>query len=333
MNTTSDSNTQDGDQDIARLLQAAGTRETLPDELKDRWETHFRAELSQVRTSKRRRLLLPLSAVAASVLVLLLVMQNPFTADTTPLPISIAVIAGSASVLVEGGNWASAAEGQTLAPGSTVETGEDALVGLDWAGYDLRLNANSRLRLLNDALELEFGELYVNSVGRETAVPVAPIVTALGTVRDIGTQFKVRYDGQVLTASVREGSIEILSELFTQRVDAADSSRTLLVKDDGAAQLVADDSDWAWIHTAAPPFALEGRSVLEFLQWAARESGQELRFADSAAELSAGHTRFSGDISLTGLGPERAVALVLSTTRFDARTEEGVIVVTRRESE
>ena len=107
----------------------------------------------------------------------------------------------------------------------------------------------------------------------------------------------------------------------------------LLVRQDGVVEAADDTSDWTWIHSAARGFDLEGRTVLEFLQWAAGESGRELRFVDSAAELSAGFTRFSGTLELEGLNPEQAIAMVLSTTRFEARSEDGVLVVSQRGSE
>ena len=43
------------ERDVARLLQAAGRREALPDDIKQRWEQQFRAELAPVISRRRRR--------------------------------------------------------------------------------------------------------------------------------------------------------------------------------------------------------------------------------------------------------------------------------------
>ena len=95
-------------------------------------------------------------------------------------------------------------------------------------------------------------------------------------------------------------------------------------------QTTEDNSDWTWIYPVARRFELEGRSVLEFLQWSATESGRAVRFADAAAELAAGQTRFSGALDISGLDPEEAVAVVLSTTRFRATPDGDALRVSRR---
>lgn len=70
----------DTERDVARLLEVAGPREALPEELRARWEAHFRAELAAARPGRRRRLLLTVSALGVCIAVLLLSL-NRFAID------------------------------------------------------------------------------------------------------------------------------------------------------------------------------------------------------------------------------------------------------------
>jgi ferric-dicitrate binding protein FerR (iron transport regulator) len=329
-----DNNNREADRDIAQLLGAAGPRESVPDELKERWERHFRSELATVKRARSRRRVLPLLAAAASIVAVAIMLRGPADTAFDGVPAQIVAITGSVEVLSADATRQPVSEGQTLEAGLTLETGDSSQLGMAWAGFDIRLNERTRLRLSTDRLHLELGEVYISSVGQVTALASAIVVTPLATVRDIGTQFKVQYDGQSLTTGVREGSIEVQTPRTTQRVSATGSSRqSLHVSGSGEVRSTPDDSDWTWIYSVSQPFSLEGQSVLAFLEWAADESGRELTFADSAARLSAGYTRFSGEIDLRGLDPEQAVSTVMSTTRFEVTALDGALRVKRRDSE
>ena len=78
--TENDTDAMTDEQDIARLLQAAGRREALPNDMKQRWEEQFRAELAPVISRRRNRRRTYLSAMAASVALIalgLLFYSNP----------------------------------------------------------------------------------------------------------------------------------------------------------------------------------------------------------------------------------------------------------------
>ncbi len=319
------------DKDIARLLEAAGPREAMPDELRERWEAHFRSELAEARPASRRRFALPLAALAASVLVLMLVLDHFAAAPAGALPVQVVAVVGSADIQLGENRRLSAVPGQNLSAGATLETGDDSRLALNWAGFDVRLNAGTRLKLESDRLSLERGEVYVSDVGRRTQLRSATVQTPIATVRDIGTQFKVRFDRQTLTTSVREGSVIVATANAEHRADAAaGAGRTFVVNADESFQVLADSSDWSWIYPVSRRFELEGRTVLDFLRWSTSESGRELRFTAEAVSLAARNTRFSGAVDISGMDPEEAVGIVLSTTRFDARREPGVLLVSRR---
>ncbi len=71
-------------------------------------------------------------------------------------------------------------------------------------------------------------------------------------------------------------------------------------------------AEWNWLATITPPFTLEGRSVEDFLEWAARETGRSVVFASPDAAERARAVTLSGTVE--GLTPDEAVAAVLSTT-------------------
>ena len=61
-----------------------------------------------------------------------------------------------------------------------------------------------------------------------------------------------------------------------------------------------------------PPFSIEGRSVDEFLGWAARETGRQVVYASPDIEQQARRVTLSGTVE--GLAPDQALAAVLATT-------------------
>ena len=332
--TTHGKDDHDPDRDIARLLGAAGPREEPPEELKERWGAHFRAELAQAkhaRQARRWRRALPIGAIAASLLLGLVILNRPHGTDATEIPMQVLAVAGSAQVQATPAARQAATPGLQLSVGAVLETQSRARLGLNWAGFDVRLNENTRLRLMQDGLQLDAGEIYVSSLGQQELLTSVVVVTPIATIRDVGTQFKVRYDDGEVTTAVREGSIVLETSRSRRRVDAAPGARQVLVASaDGAVTVSEDTSDWSWIYPVAQRFALEGQTVLDFLRWSTAESGRELRFADEAAELAAAYARFSGAADISSLDPEEAVALVLSTTRFEAAPDGDALVVSRR---
>lgn len=323
------------DEDIARLLEAAGPREQLPEELRSRWESHFRAELQRRRaaspTSHRRRYGLPLAALAASIVALMLVLDRFAAAPEPGTPIQVLAVSGTAELLLESRGRLAAVVGQNLSSGVTVQTAGDSQVALRWQSFDVRLNAGTLMQLRGDKLHLQEGEVYLSNVGRRPGGQRATVVTPFAAISDIGTQFKVKLVRDGVVASVRQGAILVEAGPTTHRAEAAPGAgQSLRVQADNSVQLDRDDSDWSWIYAVSRSFPLEGRTVLEFLRWSASETGLALSFADETVALAARNTRLSGDVDISRIDPERALALVLSTTRFEANVREGTLLVSRR---
>jgi ferric-dicitrate binding protein FerR (iron transport regulator) len=156
------------------------------------------------------------------------------------------------------------------------------------------------------------------------------VETSRGTFQHLGTQFQVRAaPGQgPVAVSVREGRV-IVGRAGDQREAPAGERLTLLADGSVITAAVAPDADeWRWIGAVTPPLSLEGRSLADFLAWAARETGHRLEFASTADRAAAAGVRLSG--SVEGLAPDEALPAVVATTRFTYRLEDGRLEVSHQ---
>ena len=105
--------------------------------------------------------------------------------------------------------------------------------------------------------------------------------------------------------------------------------RFTLGHDDGGSisPLRANDEYWNWVADLAPGFDTENASLLEFLEWAARETGRELIFDSDAQRMAAMRIDVNGRIS--NLTPDEALRAVLPTTSVRYQIEVGKIIIER----
>jgi FecR-like protein len=218
--------------------------------------------------------------------------------------------------------------GSIVSWGDAVTTGTDARVALRTpSGHSLRLDTGTTLRVLSDRVfALERGAVYVDLRG-DRAHPETSlrIDTAVGTIEDHGTQFAVRFDGGSLSLQVREGEVT-LSAPAERSVARAGQALTL----DASGRITTTDdagtgAGWTWVESIAPMMEIEGRSLLEFLDWVVRERGVRLRFADSGFEGRAPSIVLKG--SIAGMTLEEATTSVLATCGATHQWDEGALVV------
>lgn len=221
------------------------------------------------------------------------------------------------------------AAGSGLAAGDRVSTGAGQVAFRLASGGSLRVGAGSTVVLTGaDAAELIAGVLYFDSedqrVGREFTV-----TTTLGTVRDIGTQFLMRLDGQSqLDVGVRDGRVALTSEGDTDSAGAGE--RLVATQDSGTIRrsgVATFGGEWDWAEQLAPPFDIDGRTVSEFLKWFAAQTGRRVEFESPAAERVARETVLRGSIALE---PLQELAAVLSLSDLSYVLEgERVVISTR----
>ncbi len=329
------------DEAVIRLLQLAGHRpEILPADAAI-VKAAARAEWQRAVWAARRRTYWYRSAgalLAAAAVVLVALNAGFFQRVDPPQGEPVATLelaTGQVIATAAGGELADLSPGQTLLAGSVIETassgsaqGGKSRAALRLAsGGSLRLDTGTRLRLLSrTTLALESGAVYVDSGATSPLTPLV-IATPLGVARDIGTQFEIRLGTATnpLEVRVREGRV-----LFNHQ-DAARTvgvGRALAVLADGQwaeREVSLHGPDWEWVQSVLPMFTVEGRSLREFLAWAARERGWELRFASPALADRAAGVILHGTIA--DLRLDDALAALLAGSSLGYRVEDGVLLV------
>jgi len=336
-NATSDRD----DETLARLLQLAGPRSPAPPDVEarvyDRVRREWQAATQQPdekrvytsvyrtwrRDSTRRRTLrwaVPV-ALAASVLVAIGLVQQPQTQVVAPVTVgSIVKLVG-----FDNGRYV---DGQVVPAGTSIVTGEGEGMSLQLANAaSLRIDENTSLDIESgNRMTLIRGRVYADTGDFVYRNNRLVIDTAHGAVTDVGTQFVVAADPEGLDVAVREGRVDVREGSVEA---SAVAGERLLVKDGrtDVEAIAPHDEFWDWTAALAPTFDIENRSLLEFLRWAARETGRELEFADEDLRLAAMRTDLHG--SVEDLAPTDAIVSVLATTRFRYRIESDRLVIER----
>ncbi len=320
---------------IASLLRATGRRPAAPPErsarVREATRLAWNAEI--VRRRRSRRLTFALALAASVVLVVWTVRALRGTTSSMAPPRVVEVDRVANGVWAEHGWFPGLAKRWDLqararvAPGATIRTSADGRAALHLLmhgphGHALRLDHATSLRILSDrAFLLERGAVYVDS---GTTVGSVRIETALGTIEDVGTQFEVRLNEGGLTVRVREGEVKVGAGSVSLRAAAGHA-----VTVDRAGRLAraaaAPEAGWAWTETVAPPFPIEGRSLADFLTWAARERGTRVRYLGAGLAQRATGVRLHG--SVEGMTLDQAVASVAVTSGLVHRWQAGELVV------
>lgn len=328
---------------VARLMRMAGESDAIAEDIESRVYDRVVAEWESCSTqpdsarvyasvrrewhrtparSRMRRWGLPVALAAAVILAVAVVLQPGL-----PVPgnVPIGTIAKNLADMSR-----QHAPGSPVYPGKTLVTGQNGGLSISLAnGESLRLDASTKLTVLTgNQFRLIEGRIYADTgefVYRDKGLIIE---TSLGTVTDVGTQFSVHEKGQVLDVAVREGRVDVVDG--AREHIAVAGERVILEPGMAASVSTLDSHDtyWEWVTDLSPSFDIENRSLLDFLRWAARETGRELEFEDNELRMAAMRTDLHG--SVQGFSPTDAVAAVLATTTtFKYRIEKDKIVVTR----
>ena len=340
--TDEDQELQRDEEAMARLLSVSGPRAEVPEDVESRvyanvmkeWQVstqspdgarvydivHQSWKRDAVRAAAKRWML-PI-ALAASAALVAIYMSQP---ESLP-PVAVGTVAKVVSPATGGSAYAL---GEEIFVGMTIETREDeGLSFLLARNESLRLGENSTLRVeAGDQFTLLSGRVYADTgefIYRDGGLRID---TALGAVTDIGTQFAVSIQDELLDVAVREGRVDIRSD--THKYVAMSGDRVTLAEQGGMSvdPLALTDDYWNWTTDLAPTFDIEGKSLMDFLKWVARESGRLLFFEDSELRMAAMRTDLHGSIS--DFSPLEALESVISTTTFRYQIESDRIVIAR----
>jgi hypothetical protein len=190
-------------------------------------------------------------------------------------------------------------------------------------GGSLRLAPQTRVTFAAAGhATLDAGTLYFDSENGAAAVEVR---TPLGVVRDMGTQFVARLAGERLDVAVRDGRVAI--ERGSGGVDVASGERVSVTSGASAPRRERSASfggEWDWAERLAPPFDIDGRRLIDFLQWVEAQTGRTLAFADPKSERVAHDTVLNGSIDLEPL-PMLTAVLALTDLGYTLDGERIVI--------
>jgi ferric-dicitrate binding protein FerR (iron transport regulator) len=313
------------------LLRQAERRPTPSAEQTAAARQAVRAEWQTVSGRFRRRRQVRRYAIAAS---LLLGVVAIFNLVRTPVYDAVRVAAieksfGSIYVLGEQAELRESNDLVGIESGQTILTGADAGLGLAWGkGGSLRLDANTKVEFLGDtAIYLESGRVYFDSRAEAAAPAGNPprftVVTDQGEVTHLGTQFMTRVEPDRLIVSVREGRVAVDGLFHDYNARPGEQVVFEGRQRPSVLNISSTGESWAWVSATAPAFDVDGKTLYEFLQWASRELGCELRF-EGQAEVIARSAVLGGAFDAM---PAEQLRIRLASAALDWRMAEGVIYV------
>jgi hypothetical protein len=202
------------------------------------------------------------------------------------------------------------ADGAAVLVGQTLTFDGASLLALG-NGASLRIKAGSSIRVSGaNELQLERGEIYADlppGTGHSLT-----ITTADGEFRHVGTQYSLAKQMTGTRLRVREGRVQWSAGAVQQVGEAGFQFAIRGGRIQSQEALASAGADWQWVENLAPEFVIEERSLLDFLNWVARETGHPLQFADSEARSHVAGIVLHGNVR--GLDPRRALARVMATT-------------------
>lgn len=319
--------TEPDDGDLARLLGTVGARPNAAPGAVAEVRAAVEAEWREMVAARHRRRRYTSWAAVAGIAVAAVAawLARPlYLHDAEPVA-TLARVVGEVQVESGDGDWTPVSTSQDIKAGDVVRTGGDGRAAIELnGGVQLRLDTDTQMAF-NDMsrASLARGAVYVDSgVNAADAASRFVLSTPGGDVRHLGTQYQARLDGDVLRIGVREGRIEVTGRRGPVTANAGE----LLSVSDGNVErtaLAGNAAEWKWVSDVTPPYSIEGRSVSEFLAWAARETGRKVVYASPAAERQAREVTLSGTVE--DLAPDQAVAAVLATTSLTPAVAGDVI--------
>lgn len=326
----------DDDQAFAKIIKLAGERPEIPlgvesrvyHRVQEEWQHATTSPNSgdvykKVRSTWRRRnmmrWLLP-AGVAATFVV-----ATVFMLQTEPVPVRVAA---TVSTVIGSAEFSDRyVMGSDVRAGDLISTGpQEGLSLLLARNESLRIDENTELRVeAADRYTLLRGRVYADTGQFIYRNGGLKIDTDFGLITDVGTQFSVTTTGESLDVAVREGRVDVRAN---DDVHAARMGERLVLmtgQDASITDLDTHDAYWDWIGELTPAFDMTNRSLLDFLKWAARETGRELIFESDDSRMSAMRTDVHG--SVAGLTPDQALQAILVTTTVRYRIEADKIVI------
>jgi len=309
-----------GSDAIAELLRLAGPRPAVPPHVQQRVYDAVQTEWhSTLRQRRRLRWGLPVALAATILLVVTLTSRAP---EVRLAPIATVAFVEDAAGTLAGG----LSLGDDIYPGGRVATGKSGLALAVNNGLSLRLAAGTTATFDSmEELTLRSGHIYADTGQSVYDNRSITVHTSVGSARDMGTRFAVAYVDGDMSVAVREGRVDVSHSRGSYTAEAGEVLKLQPGEDIVVDKISIHDSSWDWAAALAPAFDIENHSLLDFLKWAARETGKELIFENDAARFAAMGIRPRG--SIAGFTPVEAIGSVLATTSLEYRIDAQQIVI------
>jgi ferric-dicitrate binding protein FerR (iron transport regulator) len=202
--------------------------------------------------------------------------------------------------------------GDTLRGGQTYTVSGATLVALQEGGT-LRAAPGSVFEIIDaNSINLHSGQVYVDLPPSSPRAATFSVITSVGRVEHLGTQFEIATFTQNVRIRVREGKIRLLN---SSGFVAASAGTELLASTSGTISrrsIGTHGRDWAWVEALAPEYSLDNQHLIDFLHWVGRETGRTVQIADARAQQLVDETMLRG--SVRGLTPLEALSNVVATT-------------------
>jgi FecR protein len=320
---------------VSFLLRLAGARPAIPADVKERVHEAVRVRWQQSVRSRVYKRRIFAFALPAAALFCLYVFGMHFIVSGIPKSVPLGFVENlNGSVFIsadpKNGSTRPLVKGETLMTGARLETGDSSrLLFHVLGGGTFRLDVKSRLYLKSESsLVLDRGRVYIDSEKRNHHFV---LLTDMGAVRDIGTQFEVQMNPGTIRIRVREG----LVSLDRSSTSNPASEGTELSMDRRGKTSVRNipkyGPQWDWLSEVAPTFHMEGQTLMEFLKWVSRENGWTLKFENPKIQQTAFKTVLHG--SLNGISPQETPDVVLPVCGLSYSLREGVFTTTSKKTE
>jgi hypothetical protein len=126
-----------------------------------------------------------------------------------------------------------------------------------------------------------------------------------------------------LIVSVREGRVGVDTRFYDETIVAGQQGMWAGQQRPSVLRISRAGALWEWVGRTAPPADVDGKTLYQFLTWACREMGLELRF-EGQTERIAHDAILKGRIDTV---PAEALRLRLATAALSFRIEGDVIYI------
>ena len=314
---------------VEELLRGAGKRSPLPEDVRRRLESNFRANLAIAQRERKQRRWAIAGSIAASLLITVLVIGGLTESEQR-------VQVASVTRHAPGAIWRSEAEAGPIRAGNVIEAGEflttaDGPVAFtpDGSTLDVRLAPRSEVRFVSASqLQLIRGVLYVDS-GNSTDAGELIITANELSVAHMGTQYLVSVNDQISEIAVREGAVLIKASTSNPTVSTAAQGEQLtfagqqLVR---TSPITAHDPRFHWANASAPAIETNNLAVHDFLSWVCHQTGYQLDFKQIEPAALDGKL-IKGSINMVDVFTGLELGLELSGLTAEIDDQAGLIVV------